>query len=156
MNTIAINNLTNRCHFLSKDTLKLALLRSYISDITLKSDGHILTLNAIPTALLLLNLIEECALAPVRSSEKSAWPIPETDEHLLISTQDGLLDLEAATKGVEWDGTQVFTMPIEPAMRLFYESLRNLILPDRTEIERVGPKIIDNPVIRHIFDYRYI
>jgi hypothetical protein len=137
-------------------TLKLALIRSYIADINFQNGKDNLTVLGLPAALFFLNALEECALAPIRGEGPTAWPIPETDENLFISTNNNLFSLEASAEGVNWQGTQGFCMPLELAIRMLYINLRNLILPDREQIAQLGGKILDNPIIRHIFDHRYI
>ncbi|MFL6845526.1 MAG: hypothetical protein ACJ8ER_11680 [Allosphingosinicella sp.] len=153
---IRLSNLRNRCSFLSKETVKLALLRSYIADVSLCNDQGNLELYGLPAALFFLNVVEECALSSVRDESPTAWPMPETDENLLISTKNDVLSIEASLDGVNWQGMRVFCINRDDGTRLFYNKLRDLIAPDRNLIESLGAKIIDNPVIRHIFDYRYI
>lgn len=153
---ILVNNIQNRCNFLSKDTIKLALLRSYIADVTFISDKGSLTVFELPAALFFLNVIEECALSSIRDTNATPWPVPDTDENLFITTVDGFLHIKADSEGVNWQGVQTFCMQKDDCIRLFFQSLRNLIVPDKILIEEIGAKIIDNPVIRHLFDYRYI
>lgn len=155
-NKILINNMKKRCCFLSHDTIRLALMRSYIADVTLISERGRLTLFEAPSALFFLHVIEECSLYPIRDAKPTVWPLPDADEKIIIITKDDLVYIEHESDASNAFDERTFCIQRDHAVRLFFEALRNLIKPDKELIEKIGAKIVDNPVIRHIFDYRHI
>jgi hypothetical protein len=153
---ILIANMKERCCFLSHDTIRLALMRSYIADVTLISESGRLTIFEAPSALFLLHVIEECSLYPIRNAKPTVWPLPDADERIRIITKDDLVYIEHESDALNDVHERTFCLQRDHAVRLFFEALRDLIKHDRELIEKIGAKIVDNSVIRHIFDYRYI
>jgi hypothetical protein len=138
-----------------KCSLKLALYRSYVSDVTIENDSNQLTLRQIPAALFFLNILEECLLSPLAGAKKVRWPIPETDAFVILEVTSDSITIRVPFSGSGHVGANVLRFQIDVATRMFYDSLRDLVLPDTDHFSLIGPLVADNVLLREVFRIPY-